>query len=89
MAQTKLVRQVSFSLSAKNRAERKEQSAARSALFSASCRRSGLVLNVVKDCSPAEPYPPHECFQSTIPNVFSLTKGTFLLCQKGDISTLG
>lgn len=77
MAQIELDRQLSFSLSAKN----KGQSVARSALFSASWRRSG--------CSPAVPYPPHEYFQSIIPNPFSLTKGTFLLCQDGDISTLG
>jgi hypothetical protein len=44
--------QMSFSLSAKNWAESKEQSVTRSAQFSASWRRSG--------CSPAEPYPPHE-----------------------------
>ena len=77
MALIELDRRMSFSLSAKN----KGQSVARSALFSASWRRSG--------CSPAEPYPPHECLQSIIPNPFSLTKGTFLLCQEGDISTLG
>jgi len=81
MAQTKPDWPVSFSLSAKDRPESKEQSALRSALSSASWRRSG--------CSPAVPYPPHECFQSIIPNAFSLTKGTFLLCQEGDISTLG
>ncbi len=72
---------VSLSLSAKNWAESKEQSAARSAQSSASWRRSG--------CSPAEPYPPHECQESTISAYLSPTKGTFLLCQKGDISILG
>ena len=81
MAQTDMDGPVSLSLSAKNWAETKEQSAARSAQSSASCQRSG--------CSPAEPYPLHECQESTISAYSSLTKGTFLLCQIGDISTLG
>jgi hypothetical protein len=81
MAQTEMGWRVSFSLSAKNWAETKEQSAARSAQSSASCRRSG--------CSPAEPYPPHECHESTLSSYSSLAKGTLLLCQKGDISILG
>lgn len=80
MDQTELDWQVSFSLSAENRAETKEQSHLRSALSSASCRRSG--------CSPAEPYPPHECHQFTISLYSSLPKGTSLLCRIGDISTL-
>jgi len=80
MDQTEMGWQVSFSLSAKNWAEIKEQSTARSAQSSASCRRSG--------CSPAEPYPPHECHQSTISAYSSLAKGTSLLCRKRDISTL-
>jgi hypothetical protein len=45
-----------------------------------SCRRSG--------CSPAEPYPPHECQDSTIPAYPPFAKGTSLLCRIGDISTL-
>ena len=71
MAQTNLDQPLSFSLLAENRADTKEQSAARSAQSSASCRRSG--------CSPAEPYPPHECQESTISTFFP---------GKGDISTL-
>jgi hypothetical protein len=75
MAQIEIGWLVSFSLAAKNWAETKEQSVLRSAQSSASCRRSG--------CSPAEPYPPHKCHQSTISNYSPLTKGTFLLCQTG------
>jgi hypothetical protein len=71
---------VSFSLWAKNWAEIKEQSDHRSAQSSASYRRSG--------CSPAEPYPPHECQDSTIPAYPPFAKGTSLLCRRGDISTL-
>jgi len=81
MAQTKIGQRMSLSLSAKNWAECKEQSAIRSAQSLASCRRSGR--------SPALPYPPHECPQFTIPSYQPLAKGTFLLCQTGDISTLG
>jgi len=80
MAQIEIGRPLSFSLLAKNRAETKEQSPLSSALSSASCRRSG--------CSPAEPYPPHECQESTISAYSSLPKGTSLLCRIGDISTL-
>lgn len=80
MAQTNLDQPLSFSLLAENRAETKEQSPLSSALSSASCRRSG--------CSPAEPYPPHECFKSTRSTYPSRTKGTSLLCRIGDISTL-
>jgi hypothetical protein len=81
MAPTKSDWRMSFSLSAKDRAEGKGQSVFRPALSSALCRRSG--------CSPAEPYPPPECLKSTILMIFPPTKGTFLLCQKGDISILG
>lgn len=81
MAQTEIGRLLSLSLSAKDWTQRKEQSVSRSAPSSASCRRSG--------CSPAEPYPPHECQEFTIPAYPPLAKGTFLLCQTGDISTLG
>jgi len=80
MAQTEIGWLVSLSLLAENRAETKEQSLLSSALSSASCRRSG--------CSPAEPYPPHECLESTISDYSPLPKGTSLLCRKGDISTL-
>ena len=80
MDQTELGWLLSFSLLAENRAETKEQSPLSSALSSASCRRSG--------CSPAEPYPPHECQESTISAYSSPAKGTSLLCRKGDISTL-
>ena len=71
MDQTDMGWQVSFSLSAKNWAESKEQSDDHPAQSLASCRRSG--------CSPAEPYPPHECHESTISTFFP---------GKGDISTL-
>jgi hypothetical protein len=80
MAQTEIGWLVSLSLSAKNWAEIKEQSGHRSAQSLASCRRSG--------CSPAEPYPPHECQDSTIPGYPPFAKGTSLLCRIGDISTL-
>jgi hypothetical protein len=80
MAQTDLGWLVSFSLSAKNWAENKEQSNLRSAQSLASCRRSGR--------SPALPYPPHECYKSTRSIYPSLAKGTSLLCRIGDISTL-
>lgn len=80
MAQTDWGQQVSLSLSAKDRAKSKEQSFIGSALSSASCRRSGR--------SPALPYPPHECYQSTISTHPPFLKGTSLLCRIGDISTL-
>ena len=80
MAQTEFGCPLSFSLSAKNWAKCKEQSENRSAQSLASCRRSG--------CSPAEPYPPHECHESTIPAYRPRVKGTSLLCRLGDISTL-
>ena len=80
MAQTDLIKPLSLSLLAKNRADTKEQSAFRSALSSASCRRSGR--------SPALPYPPHECLESTMPATPYPSKGTSLLCRFGDISTL-
>jgi hypothetical protein len=81
MLQIELGWLVSFSLLAENRAETKEQSPLSSALSSASCRHSG--------CSPAEPYPPHECYKSTRSSFLSLAKGTSLLCRTGDISILG
>ncbi len=80
MAQTEIGWPLSLSLLAENWAETKEQSAVRSAQSLASCRRSGR--------SPALPYPPHECYESTISNYSSLAKGTSLLCRIGDISTL-
>jgi hypothetical protein len=80
MALTETGEQVSFSLSAKNWADTKRAERERSAQSLASCRRSG--------CSPAEPYPPHECYQSTISNDSSLAKGTSLFCILGDISIL-
>ena len=80
MDQTDMGWQVSFSLSAKNWAESKEQSDDHPAQSLASCRRSG--------CSPAEPYPPHECHESTRSFYRSRTKGASLLCRIGDISTL-
>lgn len=80
MAQTEIGWPVSFSLSAKNWTQNKEQSNPRSAQSLAPYRRSGR--------SPALPYPPHECHQSTRSIYPSLTKGTSLLCTIGDISTL-
>jgi hypothetical protein len=81
MLQTDMGRQASLSLSAKNWAERKEQSVDRSAQSSASCRCSGR--------SPALPYPPHECQESTISSYCPLAMVTSLLWKLGDISTLG
>lgn len=81
MPQTDRTTRLSFSLPAKNRADSKEQSLFRSALSLAPCRRSG--------CSPAVPYPPHECLEFSTFSFQPLPKGTFLLCQKGDISILG
>ena len=80
MDQTEIDGPVSLSLSAENRALSQEQSHSGSALSSASCRRSGR--------SPAWPYPPHECLQSTISRYPPWPKGTSLLCRIGDISTL-
>jgi hypothetical protein len=80
MPQTDTGCSLSLSLSAKDPPYCKEQSGLRSALSSASCRRSGR--------SPALPYPPHECQQSTTPGYPPFPKGTFLLCRSGDISTL-
>jgi hypothetical protein len=81
MAQTNISQRLSLSLSTKNWAECKEQSILCSAQSLASWRRSGR--------SPALPYLPHECLVSTIPVYPPLPKVTFLLCQTGDISTLG
>jgi len=80
MAQTDISWPLSFSLSAKNWAESKEQSDYRSAQSLASCRRSGR--------SPAWPYPLHECQEFTMPAYLPFPKGTSLLCRTGDISTL-
>jgi hypothetical protein len=80
MAMTKLGQPLSLSLWAENRALTKEQSALRSALSSASCRRSGR--------SPALPYPPHECLQFTLSLYLPFPMGTSLLCITGDISIL-
>lgn len=80
MALTEFGWQLSFSLLAENRADIKGQNAARSALSSASCQRSG--------CSPAEPYPLHECLDFTLSDYPPLAKGTSLFCRIGDISTL-
>ena len=72
MVQTEMNWRMSLSLLAENWAKSNEQSVIRSAQSSASCRRSGR--------SPALPYPPHECLQSTIFIAPSLPKGTSLLC---------
>jgi hypothetical protein len=80
MELTEFKKPMSFSLWAKNWAK-KEQSVIGSAQFSTSCRRSG--------CSPAEPYPPHEWTHSSTPVRLPYPKGTFLLWNIGDISTLG
>ena len=81
MTQAKVCWLLSLALLAENWAERKGQSTPGPAQSSASCRRSGR--------SPAWPYPPHECQESIIPADPPWSKGTFLLCQTGDISTLG
>lgn len=52
----------------------KSRAALRSALSSASCRRSGR--------SPALPYPPHECIYCIILASRSLADRTSLLCRK-------
>ena len=88
MAQTNWSWRLSLSLSAENWAETKEQSAARSALSSASCQRSEPVQSEAWDRSPALPYPLHECLESTMPVYSPLAMGTSLLCRIGDISTL-
>jgi hypothetical protein len=80
VAQTEFSQLVSLSPFAKNWAEPKEQSKSCPAQFLASCRCSGR--------SPALPYPPHEWQDFTMPVDQPLAKGTSLLCQKGDISTL-
>jgi len=80
MAQTNWGWRLSLSLLAENRAEGKEQSQPGPALSSASCQRSGR--------SPALPYLLHEWLEFTIADFPPLAKGTFLLCQIGDISTL-
>jgi hypothetical protein len=72
MAKIEFDQPLSFSLWAENRALTKEQSALRSALSSASCRRSGR--------SPALPYPPHEYAQFTISPYPPFPWGTSLLC---------
>jgi hypothetical protein len=88
VAQTEIGWPVSLSLSTENWAESKEQSGVRSAQSSASCRRSEPAQSVAKDRSPALPYPPHECRESTFPAYPPFAKGTSLLCRTGDISTL-
>ena len=45
-----------------------------------SCQRSGR--------TPALPYPLHELHQSTTLSLAPSNQGTFLLCRRGDISTL-
>jgi hypothetical protein len=80
MAQTEIGWPLSLSLSAKNWTQNKEQSKPRSAQSLASCRRSGR--------SPALPYPPHKCQESTTPAYLPFSMGTSLLCRIGDISTL-
>ena len=82
MAQIDIAWPVSFSLFGQ-KLGRNQKGRAVSSLPSLrhSCRRSG--------CSPAEPYPPHECQDSIMPFYQPLPKETFLLWQSGDISTLG
>jgi hypothetical protein len=82
MAQTEIGWPVSLSLFGQ-RLGRKQKGSAIRLLPSLrrSCQRSG--------CSPAEPYPPHECQDSIMPFYQPFPKGTSLLCRKGDISTLG
>lgn len=82
MPQTEIASPVSFSLF-RQKLGRMQKGSAFQHLPSLrlSCRRSG--------CSPAEPYPPHDCQDSIMPFYQPLAKGTFLLWQSGDISTLG
>ena len=81
MAQTEIGRQMSLSLFAKNWAECKEQSDVRSALSSA-------LVSALRSLSSVA------LSSARVPTVYQpiyqpLAKGTFLLCQTGDISTLG
>jgi len=69
MAQTEIGWPLSFSLSAENWTQNKEQSDLRSAQSSASCQRSGR--------SPALPYPPHECLEFTTPFYQPSQRGHF------------
>ena len=81
MPQTELSWRVSLSLFCQKLGRKQKGSALRQLpSLRHSYRRSGR--------SPALPYPPHEWFEFTIPDYQPLAKGTSLLCQKGDISTL-
>ena len=82
MAQTEMDWPMSLLLSAKDRADSKEQSAFCSALSSALASALGVAL---QRCS----YPPHECWESTISKYSPFAKGTSLLWKLGDISILG
>jgi len=81
MVQIKMDRSLSLSLS-RQKLGRMQKGRAISSLpsFRHSCRRSG--------CSPAEPYPPHECLESITLFGLPFPKGTSLLCRIGDISIL-
>jgi len=81
MKQTEMDNLMSFSLSCQ-KLSRMQKGSAFWLLpsFRHSHRRSGS--------SPAEPYPPYECKDSTMLFYPPLAKGTFLLCRIGDISTL-
>jgi hypothetical protein len=86
MAQTDMDWPVSLSLfQTSDRVKRSEGyrlfSAALCPVVGYSSRRSGR--------SPALPYPPHECQECIMLLYHPFAKGTFLLCQTGDISTLG
>jgi hypothetical protein len=81
MAQTEIRWPVSLSLFGQKLGRKQKGSAIRHLpSLRRSCRRSG--------CSPAEPYPPHECQHSIMHFYLPFAKGTSLLCRTGDISTL-
>ena len=73
---------LSFSLSAKDRAESTGQNSFSSALSSALVSALGVAL---QRCS----YPPLKCLDFITPFYPPLPMGTFLLWQLGDISILG
>ncbi len=82
MAQIEMDRPLSLSLFGQKLGRKQKGSAFRHLpSLRLSCRRSGR--------SPALPYPPHECLGFTMTFYQPFAKGTFLLCQIGDISTLG
>jgi len=76
MTQAEIDWPMSLALSAKDRADTKEQSSFDSALSSALVSALGVAL---QRCS----YPPHECRESTMLFHPPFTMGTSLLCRIG------